>query len=137
MWRTEFEHPGEAFRESADTALDPPREADFRGNPQSYGGLDPSQGDSETGRVPPSRALSVRLAAAIVAIVGAVVLVGWAFDVEPLEEVVVGLAAMKANTALAFVLIGTGLWLSTLPSSRKWPRVVSRVAAIGVILIGG
>jgi diguanylate cyclase (GGDEF)-like protein/PAS domain S-box-containing protein len=47
-----------------------------------------------------------------IALAGLLVLVGWAFDIRHLMTVSPGLVAMKANTALGFVLGGLCLWLS-------------------------
>ena len=46
-----------------------------------------------------------------VALVGAAVLVGWAFDVTVLKSVSPHYSSMKPNAALAFVLVGIGLTL--------------------------
>lgn len=56
----------------------------------------------------PLRAASRGLAAGVV-IVACLVLVGWATDVEALKSVLPGLASMKVNTALCFIVLGLGL----------------------------
>ena len=44
-------------------------------------------------------------------LVGVLVLVGWIFDLDALKSVFPGLATMKPNTALSFVMAGASLWL--------------------------
>jgi hypothetical protein len=65
----------------------------------------------------PSRALQHGLrhlpvvAAALAVTVGAVVLIGWWLGIDELKSIVPGVLTMKANTAIAFVLLGTGMLL--------------------------
>src|SRR5260221_4691924 len=51
-----------------------------------------------------------RLAGVFVFIIGALVLVGWTFDIPSFQSVVQGWAKMAASSALAFVLAGFALW---------------------------
>ncbi len=52
----------------------------------------------------------IRVAAAVVFALGALVLVGWALRVPPLVQVIPGAAPMQPNTALGFCLAGSALW---------------------------
>ena len=73
-----------------------------------------------------SRAASVRvahlpvIAGALSVLVGSIVLVGWWLGIEDLKSLVPGLLTMKANTALAFVMIGVGLGARSRPAGSRW-----------------
>ena len=51
------------------------------------------------------------VAGAVAAAAGAVVLVGWWLGIDALKSIVPGVLTMKVNTAIAFVLLGTGMLL--------------------------
>ena len=72
-----------------------------------------------------------------VALVGALVLVGWVFDLEVLKRVVPGAVGMKFNSALAFLLCGAAVAISagSAPAPLRrlaWPLLIA-VLAIGAL----
>lgn len=77
-----------------------------------------------------------KMFAAIGALIGVFVLIGWTFDVEVLKSVFPGVVTMKANTALCFVFLGVSL----LTIQRKffffYYNDVGRAFAFLVFLIG-
>lgn len=75
-------------------------------------------------------------AGATVILVGCIVLVGWWLDIATLKSIFPGLAAMKANTALAFLLAGISLWLLRTEQSRRWTRRIAQVCAFTVTMVG-
>jgi PAS domain S-box-containing protein len=55
--------------------------------------------------------------------VGITVLLGWLFGLDILKSLVPGLLTMKVNTALAFVLLGVGLFLSSRATTARDRRI--------------
>ena len=85
----------------------------------------------------PSRLRWIPQAASASAVLaGCLVLIGWWFDVGIFKSPLPGFPAMKANTALAFVLIGVSLWLSRAVSTNALSRRLAQVCASIVVLIG-
>ncbi len=76
---------------------------------------------------------AVRTAALIVIALGVVVLGGWAANVEWLTTLRPGLASMKPNTAISFLLCGVSLWAALSPA--KAPRRLGGVCAAAVAAI--
>jgi two-component system, cell cycle sensor histidine kinase and response regulator CckA len=97
--------------------------------------------ESAARRASPERADGARVlsfsrgAGLFVTAVGGLVLVGWAFGLTPLIQVVPGAIAMAPNTALSFLLSGMALWLSASPKSASWSRT-SHAAAAAAGLLG-
>jgi PAS domain S-box-containing protein len=78
--------------------------------------------------------------AALVALAGAGVLVGWAYDSPTLKSLFAGVVTMKPNMALGLLLSGAGLWAYSRPRRAVWTDRVLRglsgtAAAIGLITI--
>jgi PAS domain S-box-containing protein len=76
------------------------------------------------------------LSGLFVAVLGAIVLVGWMLDITALKSVLPGLVTMKANTALGMLLCGSALALLSRGKSKKPIRLLTAVMAIVVIAVG-
>lgn len=78
----------------------------------------------------------VKIAAILTLSLGLIVLVGWAWDIGVFRQLLPGLVSMKANTAAAFVLCGTSLYLHTLRQIPPVFLLIRRAAALLVMFIG-
>ncbi len=72
----------------------------------------------------------------IAATVGAFVLIGWVFDLDSLKSVLPGLAIMKVNTAVGFILAGVALLGIETSGERGTMRIGAQACAVLVLLIG-
>ncbi len=77
-----------------------------------------------------------KIAGAIAIFIGALVLVGWLTNSTALKSIFTGLATMKANTALAFILSGLSLLLLTGSGVGKRPLRIAQILASTSALIG-
>jgi hypothetical protein len=69
-------------------------------------------------------------------VAGAVVLAGWLFDIPSLKSVLPGFVSMKTNTAIGFVLGGLSLALLGFTIRSVWVRLLSRLCAGAMALLG-
>ena len=69
------------------------------------------------------------LAGACVVLVGALILVGWSFDIDSLKSVY-GPITMKSNAAVGLVLCG----LALIAHARGWPRIVIAFGAVSAAI---
>lgn len=73
-------------------------------------------------------------AAALSALLGVIVLIGWAIDAPILRSVIPGAVQMKANTAVALVAAGVVLRLATRPRSQGH-RALAQILAIFIAML--
>jgi signal transduction histidine kinase len=74
-----------------------------------------------------------KIASIVAIIVGLVVIIGWTFNIESFKSIFPNIVAMKANTALCFILIGISLFYLNEKQITK-PKL--RIAQICAILVG-
>lgn len=77
-----------------------------------------------------------RISSLSVVFIGLLVLIGWRSDITVLKGILPGLATMKANTAISFVLSGLSLWLLGRRNSSLPVNLVARFLALATVLIG-
>jgi PAS domain S-box-containing protein len=71
----------------------------------------------------------------LIAFIGVMVIVGWAFDISVLKSPGTGFSTIKSNVGLAFIFIGISLWLQQ--STRiniRYRRIAQILAAITAII---
>lgn len=76
------------------------------------------------------------IASVAVMVTGALVLVGWLFDIVTLKRVHPWFVPMKANTAVLFTILGAGLWLSRHDQHARARRACGvMVATLGAVTL--
>lgn len=69
-------------------------------------------------------------------LIGTVVMAGWFFGIDTLKNILPNTVTMKANTALAFILLGAALWLLQSKRHTSGNLKIARGCALAVFLIG-
>jgi diguanylate cyclase (GGDEF)-like protein len=77
-----------------------------------------------------------RIAAIIPIAIGALVLYGWARDIEPLKRIVTGLVAMNPMTAVGFILLGLALALLAPDEGTTIRHRIGEILALAAAIIG-
>jgi PAS domain S-box-containing protein len=75
-----------------------------------------------------SRPFAVQSAGALAVLAGGLVLAGWTLDLAALKSLLPGWVSVKPNAALAFILTGIALWLSTV--NPQFSTLSSRLARL-------
>ncbi len=75
------------------------------------------------------------LLCALLMLLGVTVIIAWLYRIEPLKSVAPGLPTMKVNTALGFVLTGSGLWL--VGARNRALRYLGAALGLLLIAVGG
>jgi hypothetical protein len=83
----------------------------------------------------PSKYLAARIAGAVVASLGLIVLVGWAYDLSALTRVWPGIPPTKANAALMFVFAGVGLAVIARGRPRRGERLIAGAAGAFCVVL--
>jgi signal transduction histidine kinase len=78
----------------------------------------------------------VKTASLAILFLGGLVLLGWLIKMRTLTNFWPELADVKANTALGFMLCGTALWLIRDGKASAKARLISKICALAVILLG-
>ena len=76
-----------------------------------------------------------RIASIVVFVVGCIVLGGWLLGVPALTSILPGMATMKANSALAFILCAIALWSLQNRQTKQQARLLANACAAVVLLI--
>ena len=85
-------------------------------------------------RVAAALRTTARAAGILPVLVGALVLAGWAFDIEVLTRVIPGMTAMNPSTAVGFMCLGVALSILCRTTSRGMRRVANLFALVPVVL---
>ncbi|MCM8769618.1 MAG: hypothetical protein NC911_08135 [Candidatus Omnitrophica bacterium] len=90
-----------------------------------------------TDRLVVASLLSFARAAGVMGIIaGATILLGWSYPLSPIQNILRYLELIRADTALALLMTGTGLWFATRQSSARSTNSVVLICSLGVILTG-
>lgn len=96
----------------------------------------PQKNNKAASRWARASTIVVHTAIATSILAGGASLSGWILKIPTLITVLPGLAAMKANTALALILAGVSLWLLRQESASSRARLAARIIALIVGALG-
>lgn len=92
--------------------------------------------EGRTLAVPPATLADIPFWAGLLSVaIGLVVLLGWMLDLDALKSMIPGVLTMKANLAVCFVLLGTGLTLTSGATAGPTGRLVGLALAGGTVAI--
>jgi PAS domain S-box-containing protein len=77
-----------------------------------------------------------KIASVLLILIGSTVLVGWVLNIPALKSILPGLATMKVNTALCFVLVGVALRTLTNEQPNTAQMRLAQTCALITLLIG-
>ncbi|HVF25907.1 MAG TPA: hypothetical protein VNA23_08460, partial [Anaerolineales bacterium] len=78
-----------------------------------------------------------RIASIVVFVLGCIVLAGWQLNLPTFTSILPGMASMKANSALAFILCAISLWSLQNRQPNRQARLLANACAAVVLLIAG
>lgn len=77
-----------------------------------------------------------KVSSLIIVLIGGLAFCGWIFGIQPLKSILPGLATMKANTAISFIIAGVGLWFGNTKKTEPIHVRIMQVCSGFVILLG-
>ncbi|OPX58313.1 MAG: nitrate/nitrite sensor protein NarQ [Methanobacterium sp. PtaB.Bin024] len=77
-----------------------------------------------------------QIIAIIVAIIGFLILFGWAFNIPMFKSPGPAFSTVKSNVGLAFIAIGISLWIFQIQRENKWVHIIAQIFSVLAIILG-